>query len=87
MTSNGGSAFGRKEQSDGAEGKHIITYSVLRAITGSFLAAAEAGIRPDTRVSATLTQTIIIACHMGSAARPEMPVSGVRIRLIIPCNR
>ena len=36
----------------------IHSYSVLRAITGSFFAAALAGIRPLIKVSPTLTTTI-----------------------------
>ena len=36
-------------------------HSVRRAITGSFLAAADAGMRPDMSVSTTLMTTIITA--------------------------
>ncbi len=43
-------------------------YSVRSAMTGSFFAAAEAGMSPEMRVSTTLTSTMTIACHQGSAA-------------------
>ena len=43
-------------------------YSVLSAITGSFLAAELAGIIPERQVRPTLSAISRSACHQGSAA-------------------
>lgn len=48
-------------------------YSVLSAMTGSFFAAAAAGMSPEMSVSATLMSTMIPAVRMGSEAIPEIP--------------
>ncbi len=52
----------------------FIHYSVRRAITGSFFAAAFAGIKPLIKVSTTLIATIAIPCPTGNAAKPAIPV-------------
>ena len=57
-------------------------YSVRRAITGSFFAAACAGIKPETSVSKIETHTMIKAVNGGSAAMFAMPVSDKIIMLI-----
>ena len=51
-----------------------VFYSVRRAITGSFFAAALAGIKPLMSVSATLTHTIINAEVKGKLASVVIPV-------------
>ena len=61
-------------------------YSVRKAITGSFFAAAEAGIKPLISVNTMLTATIISAEESGSAASVEMPVSTPRIALTPVCS-
>ena len=58
-------------------------YSVRNATTGSFLAAAEAGSKPEISVKPTLMQTIIAACQTGNIAMVNIPVSAPTIRLII----
>ena len=50
-------------------------YSVRSAMTGSFFAAACAGMRPEMSVSATLTQTMTNAVSGGSIAMPAIPES------------
>ena len=60
----------------------VAFYSVRNAITGSFFAAAEAGINPETSVSNTLISTITSADVTGSAASPAIPVSENKIALI-----
>ena len=60
------------------------SYSVRSAITGSFRAAACAGMSPEMRVSATLTHTMIKAVSGGSDAMPAIPESEKMIALMIP---
>ncbi len=50
-----------------------VFYSVRSAITGSFLAAADAGMRPEMSVRTTLMSTMIPAVRMGREAMPAMP--------------
>ena len=51
------------------------TYSVRRAVTGSFFAAAREGMRPPSSVSTTLSATRMPAAFMGiTALRPGIPV-------------
>ena len=57
-------------------------YSVRRATTGSFFAAALAGIKPLIKVSTMLMTTIIAADAMGRDARVAIPVKLLRIALI-----
>ncbi len=59
----------------------FLFYSVRSAMTGSFFAAAEAGISPEIRVSITLTSTITSADDTGSAASPAIPVRGCKMQL------
>ena len=56
-------------------------YSVRRATTGSFLAAAPAGIKPLINVNVILITIIIIAELNGNAANVLIPVSAPRIAL------
>ncbi len=49
-------------------------YSVRRAMTGSFFAAFDAGMSPEMRVRATLTQIMMNAVSGCSEAMPAMPV-------------
>lgn len=49
-------------------------YSVRSAMTGSFFAAADAGMSPEMSVSATETHTMMNAVSGCRAAMPEMPV-------------
>lgn len=62
-------------------------HSLRSAMTGSFFAAALAGISPETRVRTTETHTIARARYQGRAASPAIPVSGVRIRLMMIWKR
>lgn len=62
-------------------------HSLRSATTGSRLAAAEAGNSPEMSVSTTLTATMMSAPPMGSAARPLIPVSGVKMALMSSCSR
>ena len=57
-------------------------YSLLSAITGSFFAAAFAGIRPAINVSNMLIATKIIEPKIGKFASPAMPVKDFKIKLI-----
>ena len=50
-------------------------YSVRSAMTGSFFAAACAGMSPEMSVSATLTHTMMKAVSGGSVAMPAIPDS------------
>ena len=59
-----------------------IYYSLLRAITGSFLAAAFAGTNPAINVKNTLIAIKIIEPIIGKFARPAMPVKDFKIKLI-----
>ena len=61
---------------------YIQSYSLLSAMTGSFLDATLAGIRPATSVRRTLIAINMTApCH-GSEATPEIPVSCLMTILI-----
>ena len=53
-----------------------------RAITGSFFAAAPAGIKPLIKVKPTLTQTIMNAERTGNEQRVVKPVSAPKIALM-----
>ena len=57
------------------------------ATTGSFFAAADAGISPEIKVSTTLKPIIISACHQGNAAMPQMPASVLTIIFITSDNK
>ena len=58
-------------------------YSVLSAITGSFLAAELAGIMPERQVRPTLKSISTTACHKGSAAIVLYPIMPDIMRFII----
>ncbi len=64
----------------------IYNHSLRRAMTGSFFAAALAGMSPEIRVRMTEMTTMTAAPTTGRAASPEIPVSGVRIRLATICK-
>ena len=54
---------------------HFYHYSVRSATTGSFFAAALAGIKPLIKVKVILMTIIVIAELIGKFAKVEMPVS------------
>ena len=60
----------------------FLYYSVLRATTGSFLAADDAGKTPEIKVKTIDTIIIRRACDIGNAAILN-PTFGFNIRLII----
>ena len=60
----------------------FVFYSLLRAITGSRLAAKRLGIIPAISVSTTLIVIRTIPPSTGSDATPGMPASALIIRLI-----
>ena len=61
-------------------------YSERSAMTGSFLAADCAGMRPEMSVRTTLTQTMMNAVSAGSEATPPIPVSDSSTRLMTMQN-
>ena len=62
-----------------------LNYSVRSAITGSFLAAAFAGIKPLISVNTTLMITIVTAERIGKDASDAIPVNTFKIALIPNC--
>ena len=57
-------------------------YSVLRAVTGSFLAAILAGINPAIKVRNILINTKMTPPFTGSAASPQISVMAATIALM-----
>ena len=62
-------------------------YSVRSAMTGSFFAAADAGMRPEISVNTTLMTTMMIADTGESEAIPPIPEREKMIALIGISNR